>query len=80
MIEVNGIRFHAEWAEDLERRLDDEFTRLSLALDSEDPDVDCVDVTGAPYCGCPTCEQRVYIAIVTLAALEGAQEGLVELA
>ena len=77
---ANGVSYDEDWAADLEDTLDEEFTRLSLALESDDPELEAVDITGTPYDGCATCEQRTYIAIVARATLEGARDGRVELA
>jgi hypothetical protein len=77
MNEVNGVRFDEEWAVELERAIDEEFSRLFLA---EEESGDVVDLAGEPWCGCYACERRIVLAITVRAALDGAKEGRVELA
>ena len=75
-----GITFDPQWAESVEKAIDEELTRLMLALYDTDDRYDPVDETGEPFCGCSDCERRVSMYVIIRGTLKGAAEGRVALA
>jgi hypothetical protein len=65
-----------EWAQGLERELEDYMLDCWASLD-EGSEFDTI--TGEPFCGCGTCESREQLFFVTPKIIKAFQEGKVEL-
>lgn len=77
------LRFDEAWGADVEKRVTEMLEEQFEALDREDEDAGGeAEIPATPsgllFCGCDVCVTRETIYLVTLLALSGHQEGLVE--
>lgn len=71
----------AEWAEKLDRNVNDTIGHLMDLVDGEEDGISEGGIetpSGEPFCGCETCVTREIIVLTIAATLDGVREGLVE--
>lgn len=68
---------NVEWAQDLERGLEEYLDSLFESMDSDDP-IDTL--SGTPFCGCTTCLIREMLCYSSPIIMNGQNNGDIELA
>ena len=67
-----------EWAQTLQRDVDEYMMRLQDSIDEDDPEFE--SLSGIPYCGCTDCYWREVLVFISPKIMQGQNEKKIELA